>query len=222
MAQRPRSRWIITIDGPAAAGKSTAARLLASTLGLRYLDTGAMYRAATWKALRDGVDLSDDAALTATARALRLEMPMSGRVLADGIDVTEAIRGADVTRNVSRVAEVTGVRREMVARQRALASQEGLVAEGRDMATVVFPDADFKFYLDASEGERARRRAREIVEKGGRADLAVVEAEIQRRDRWDSTREVSPLRQGEDTLRIETTHLTPDAVLGAILEELGR
>ncbi|MBI1849070.1 MAG: (d)CMP kinase [Planctomycetes bacterium] len=211
---------MITIDGPAGAGKSTAARSLANDLGLRYLDTGAMYRAVTWIALRDQVDFSSDAALEAAAKALRLDMPADGRVVAAGVDVTRDIRNAEVTRNVSRVAAVSGVRRVMVERQRAFAVEGGLVAEGRDMATVVFPDADFKFYLDASPTERAKRRVQEIHERGGEASLADVEADIRRRDAYDSSREASPLRRGTDTLYVDTTHLDPRAVVQALLEKV--
>ena len=212
--------WIITIDGPAGAGKSTAAKALASKLGLRYLDTGAMYRAVTWKALRERIDLTNDAVLEAAARSIRLEMPASGRVIADGLDVTEAIRSAEVTRSVSRIAAVAGVRRAMVEKQRVFAAEGGIVAEGRDMSTVVFPDADFKFYLDASPEVRARRRVMEIRERGGEADLAQVEADIHRRDTLDSNRDTSPLRRGEDTHYLDTKNLDPAATLKALLEKV--
>jgi cytidylate kinase len=220
VAKRPRHRWIITIDGPAGAGKSTAARGLAQKLGLRYLDTGAMYRAVTWKALKEGTDLDDDRAVETQARALRLEMPASGRIVADGNDVTEAIRSPEVTRHVSRVAAIPRVRRVLVERQREFAREGGVVAEGRDMATVVFPDADYRFYLDASAAERARRRVREIEERGGSADVAEMEAAIRKRDRYDSTREDSPLRRSAGAIYLDTTHLGPEGVLQALLEKV--
>jgi CMP/dCMP kinase len=179
-----------------------------------------MYRAVTWRALRDGVDFESDVALEAAAAAIRLEMPADGRVVADGIDVTSDIRSAEVTRKVSRVAAVPGVRREMVRRQKEFAAEGGLVAEGRDMATVVFPDADFKFYLDASPGVRAARRVQEIRERGGVASLEEVEADIRRRDALDSTRKASPLRRAPDTIDVDTTDLGPDGVVQALLEKV--
>lgn len=201
---------VIAIDGPAGAGKSTVARALAARLGLEYLDTGAMYRAVTFAALRRGV-LDDAAAVAALARDVTLEVGEHG-VLVDGVDATAEIRSAEVTRQVSRVAANSAVRTELVARQREWAKvRGGGVIEGRDIASVVFPDAELKLYLTASPRVRAERR---VAEAGG--DVDEVEAQIAARDSYDSSRADSPLVQADGSRVVDTTGMSIDEVLGAI------
>lgn len=201
---------VIAIDGPAGAGKSTIARALAARLGLEYLDTGAMYRAVTFAAMRRGV-LDDDVAVAALAADVTLEVGEHG-VLVDGIDATTEIRTAEVTRNVSRVAANPAVRAEMVARQRVwAAARGGGVIEGRDIASVVFPDAELKLYLTASPRVRAERR---VAEAGG--DVDEMESAIAARDAYDSSREHSPLLQADGSRVVDTTGLSIDEVLATI------
>lgn len=203
---------VIAIDGPAGAGKSTIGKALARRLGLEYLDTGAMYRAVTAAALRRGVALDDLDAVGHLARGLDLEVGERG-VFADGHDVTAEIRGAEVTSAVSRVAANSAVRAELRARQRAWAEQRGGgVVEGRDIGTVVFPDAELKLYLTASPRVRAERR---VAEAGG--DVDEIEASIAARDQYDSTRADSPLREADGGVLVDTTGLGIEAVLAHIL-----
>ena len=203
---------VIAIDGPAGAGKSTIGKALARRLGLEYLDTGAMYRAVTAAALRRGVALDDLDAVGQLARGLDVEVGERG-VFADGHDVTAEIRGAEVTGAVSRVAANSAVRAELRARQRAWAEQRGGgVIEGRDIGTVVFPDAALKLYLTASPRVRAERR---VAEAGG--DVDEIEASIATRDQYDTTRADSPLREADGAVLVDTTGLGIDAVLAHIL-----
>lgn len=203
---------VIAIDGPAGAGKSTIGKALACRLGLEYLDTGAMYRAVTAAALRRGVALDDLDAVGRLADGIDLEVSDRG-VFADGHDVTAEIRGAEVTGAVSRVAANSAVRAELRARQRAWAEQRGGgVVEGRDIGTVVFPDAVLKLYLTASPRVRAERR---VAEAGG--DVDEIEASIAARDRYDSTRADSPLREADGAVLVDTTGHGIDAVLAHIL-----
>lgn len=208
---------IIAIDGPAGAGKSTVARELARVLGITYLDTGAMYRAVTLSALERGVDPADAEACGALARALELAFDEHSRILIDGVPGEPAIRSERVTTRVSQVSAHPGVREAVVARQRALADQRDLVAEGRDTTTVVFPEAEHKFFLTADEAERARRRARELGEPGAVED---VRRSMSERDRLDSTRAHSPLRQDPDAVRIDTDGLDVQSVVRRILAVL--
>jgi cytidylate kinase len=215
------SRLIVAIDGPAGAGKSTVAKAVAHQLGLLFLDTGAMYRAVTWKAMQDGIPLDDEAALTRLARAAEIALIPSetgDRVLIDGQDVTEAIRDPQVTRNVSQVSAHPGVREVLVDRQRELGKNGGVVAEGRDIGTVVFPQAPVKIFLVASPMERARRRAKDLEAKGHAVDLQELAAEIARRDAYDSNRAVSPLKEAPDAVRVDTDALTRDQVIERVLE----
>jgi cytidylate kinase len=205
---------IIAIDGPAGAGKSTVAREVARALGLVYLDTGAMYRAVTLSALEGGIDPADGEACGRLACELDLTFDQSGHVHIDGRPGEPAIRGAEVTGAVSTVSAHASVRRAVVAMQRALAQSRGLVAEGRDTTTVVFPDADHKFFLTASESERARRRAREL---GQENRIESVQDELERRDRQDSSRAHSPLVQAPDAHLVETDGMDVDAVVACIL-----
>ncbi|MFO0796408.1 MAG: (d)CMP kinase [Gemmataceae bacterium] len=204
---------IVTIDGPAGSGKSTAARGLAARLGFDYLDTGAMFRAV-------GLALRDAADVDAVLAALRLEMP-PGRVLLDGRDVTAAIRTPAAAQAASRVATVPAVRRFLAAEQRRVAEGRDMVCEGRDQGTAVFPDAACKFYLVADPLARAERRHRELVAKGEAVMLADVLAQQQERDVRDAGRAAAPMRPADDAVVIDTTGLSPDDVL-ARLEEVVR
>jgi cytidylate kinase len=204
---------VIAIDGPAGAGKSSVARRLAGDLGWAYLDTGAMYRAVTLAALERGADLEDGRALAALASSLALEVRADGTVRLGARDVTREIRSPEVTAGVSLVAAVPEVRAAMVAHQRRFAERNGrVVAEGRDIGTVVFPDARVKIYLDAAPEERAGRRAAELGARGADADLRAVREGIERRDRLDSSRAASPLRRAEDAWYLDTTGLTLEQV----------
>ncbi len=209
---------IVTIDGPAGAGKSTAARLLAKKLGCRYLDSGATYRVVALLAQRRGIDPQDDEALARLCEEVDIEFREGGqRVMVGGEDLTEEIRRPEVGMGASLLSQRKVVREAMARLQRRLA-RGGAVAEGRDMGTVVFPEAQVKFYLDATLKERARRRYRELKERGMEADFASVLEEIRQRDHQDSTRELSPLRQAPDAVRIDSTHLSPEEVVQRMLE----
>ena len=212
-------RRVVTIDGPAGAGKSTVARLLADRLGWRLLDTGAMYRAVAFLALRERVDLESAEALGELADRVEVRLP-PGRVLLDGEDVTGSIRGAEVTRATSSVADSPRVRGRLVAWQRAFAAEHDTVTEGRDQGTIVFPAADRKFFLTASLDERARRRRDEIAARGEPADLAGVLDDVRRRDLRDESRAIAPLRPADDALVVDTTGLELDRVVDRLWREL--
>jgi cytidylate kinase len=215
------SRLIVAIDGPAGAGKSTVARMVGRRLGLLFLDTGAMYRAVTWKALTEGVPLDDAEAMTRLARNSQIELLPSDagdRVRIDGQDVTEAIRSPEVTRHVSQVAAHAGVREVLVERQRELGKSGDVIAEGRDIGTVVFPQASVKIFLVASPMERARRRAKDLEAMGQDVDLDALAAEIARRDAYDSSRAVSPLKPAPDAIHLDTDAMTREQVVERILE----
>jgi cytidylate kinase len=216
-------RLTITIDGPAASGKSTVADRLAQRLGYLYVDTGVMYRAVTWAALDRGYAIEDEAAVSALAEALLIEVrPPSandGRqydVLADGVDITWPIREAAVNRAVSPVATYRGVRAALTQQQRRLAAQGGVIMVGRDIGTVVLPGAEVKVYLDATVEERARRRHLEVIARGQPSDYQQVLADLQRRDHIDSTREQAPLSIPADAIVIDSTHMTVDEVVASI------
>jgi len=216
----------IAIDGPAASGKSTIGGLLSERLGYLYLDTGAMYRAVTWVALERGLDIGDEEALSALARSLEIEITRPGvndgrqyTVLADGDDVTWEIRGPDVDRHVSPVSACAGVRRALTEQQRRIAQRGRVVMVGRDIGTVVIPDADLKIYLDASPEVRARRRFLELVERGEEADYDEMLSDMVRRDRIDSQREVAPLKAAQDAIVVDTDNLSIGEVLD-VIEEL--
>lgn len=212
----------IAIDGPAASGKSTVGESLAERLDYLFFDTGVMYRAVTWAALERDLSVDDEEQVTALAERLEIEVTDAesddGRpytVLADGLDVTWAIRAPAVDANVSMVSTYRGVRRALVAKQRRIASNKPVVMVGRDIGTVVLPEADLKIYLDASVEERARRRWLEMEERGQTADYRAVLDSMRRRDRIDSNRDISPLRAAQDAVRIDTTALGIEEVVDA-------
>lgn len=214
-------KLIIAIDGPSGAGKGTIARTLSSQLGYRHVDTGAMYRAVGWKAYRDGISLDDEAGVAAVATRANLIVE-NGRVEIDGHDVTRAIRTPEVDKIAAAVARLPRVREVLVARQRELGLSGGVVMEGRDIGTVVFPHADVKVYLDASAEERARRRANDAAHTGSQAGQAAVAEAIAARDKSDTTRAVSPLTLASDAVRIDTTGLAIEAVVARVLELVRR
>ena len=214
----------IAIDGPAGAGKSTVARRVASALQLTYIDTGAMYRAVAWKALQTSVDTTDAVALTALARTLRLQFSaltpdMQQRVQVDGEDATGAIRTPQVSSLTSTISAFPDLRRVIVEQQRQMGQQDarGVVLEGRDIGTVVFPDATLKIFLTAGDEERARRRVEELQAKGMRVDYAQTLAEQRERDARDSQRADSPLVAASDAIILNTDGLSIDAVVERIL-----
>jgi len=208
---------VIAIDGPAGSGKSTVAKAVALRLGLEYLDTGAMYRSVAFASLRGGVDPEDAEVVGNLSRNIDLDIDPSGKVTVDGVDATIEIRGPEVTRAVSIVAANPGVRSEMRARQRQwVAKRGGGVMEGRDIGTVVFPEARLKVYLDASPEVRAARRSKEV------SDLSyeTVATDLARRDALDQNRAHDPLRTAEDAVVIDTSNLTVDQIVDAIMEHL--
>jgi len=208
---------IIAIDGPAGAGKSTVAKALAAALDVEYLDTGAMYRAVTWAVLDRGVPLDDPVAVASIATQIHIDLAPDGSVVVDGIDVTTAIRNPEVSAKVSEVAAVPEVRTEMVGQQREWARKRGGgVLDGRDIGTAVFPNARLKVYLTASASARAARRA---LEKNTE-DRKAVQADMARRDAYDSTRSHDPLRQASDAYLVDTSAMTVDEVIAVIVAEL--
>ncbi len=214
---------IIAIDGPAGSGKSTIAKLVAVKLDFLYIDTGAMYRALTLKAMQTGLDLKDEAVLVNLAKttSIKLQTQPDGktRVLLDNLDVTKQIRTPEVTNNISYIADVPGVREQMVKLQRAVghSAKKGAVLEGRDIGTVVFPDAEKKFYLDASVEERAHRRHKELLESGIERELNQIKEDIIVRDDKDKKRKVGTLKKAQDAVFVDTTNLTIQEVTEKVL-----
>ncbi len=229
--QRSRDAFpsCIAIDGPVASGKSAVGSRVARRLGYRFIDTGVMYRALTWLALDRKLDLHDEAALSRMAEQAKLtiapgppDAPEAARVLVDGVDVTDRLRSPDVGEAVSIVSRVAGVRKAMVALQRQLASEGAVVMAGRDIGTVVLPDAPVKVYLDASPEERVRRRHEELLASGRQSTPEEVSQELALRDAIDSGRDVSPLRPAEDATIIHTDRLSLDQVVEQIMELVAR
>jgi cytidylate kinase len=204
---------IIAIDGPSGAGKGTVARAVAARLGYRHVDTGAMYRAVAWRASHEGIELADENAVAAVGEQATFDLEQ-GRVIIDGHDVASLIRTPDIDRAAAIVARHPAVRRALVARQRAMAHLGGVVVEGRDIGTVVFPQADVKIYLDASPEERARRRAADPAHTSSKtARLSDVATALAERDKSDSTRAASPLTVAPDAIVIDTTGIpVPDVI----------
>lgn len=209
-------RLIIAIDGPSGAGKGTVARAVAAELGYHHVDSGAMYRAVGWKALNDGVPLDDEDALSALADRSRIEV--SAAVVAiDGHDVTKAIRTPEIDKAATSVARLPKVRAVLVARQRQMGADGGIVMEGRDIGTVVFPKADLKLYLDASAEERARRRANDPAHSSGTSGVAEVATMLSERDQIDRTRSTSPLYMADDAVLVDTTGQSISDVVASVL-----
>ena len=211
---------VVAIDGPAGAGKSTIAKLAAEKLGYAYIDTGAMYRSVAWKFLQTGKAFVE-ALISDFARTMIIEFKPEAsvnRVFVDGTEVTDAIRSSQVTANVSRVAAIGEVRQAMVAQQRRMGESGGVLMDGRDIGTVVFPNAQLKIFLTASVEERALRRYKELVAKGQQVDLAQLQEDIASRDKQDSERAISPLRQAEDALLLDTSDMNIEQVTARILQ----
>ena len=208
---------IVAIDGPSGAGKGTVAKAVAARLGYRHIDTGAMYRALAWKALHDGVDLADEAAVAALGERATFDVE-AGRIGIDGHDVAAAIRTPEMDKASATLARHPAVRHALVARQRSYGEGGGVVMEGRDIGTVVFPGADAKIYLDASPEERARRRAADPAHTSSKsAQLSEVATALAERDKSDSTRAVSPLAVAPDAVVIDTTGVPVDRVVEQVL-----
>ena len=215
---------IIAIDGPAASGKSTIGLRLANALGYLFFDTGVMYRAITWLALERGIDVRDEAAVTALAEKAQIDVAPASKpdgracdVLVNGQDITWEIRTRKVDENVSLVAAYRGVRRALSRQQRRIGQRGKIVMVGRDIGTVVLPDAHLKIYLDATAEERAKRRYEEIVARGGKPNYNEILKRVIERDRIDSTRDVAPLRAADDAIILNSNELTADQVFEQVL-----
>ncbi len=210
---------VVAIDGPAGAGKSTIAKLAAEKLGYAYIDTGAMYRSVAWKFLQTGAAF-DDAFISDLACTMVIDFKPEAkinRVFVDGTEVTDAIRTPEVTAIVSRVAAIGAVREAMVEQQRRMGTVGGVLMDGRDIGTVVFPNAQLKIFLTASVEERARRRYKEMLQKGQQVELAQLAADIAARDKADSERAIGPLRQAEDAILLDTSDMGISEVTEKIL-----
>lgn len=226
VANMPSGGLIVAVDGPSGTGKSTMCRALAKHMGAKYVDTGAMYRVATLAVLRAGVDPADTASVIEVTADLPLAVsddPDSTQVLLGGEDVKDEIRGREVTRHVSAVSAIPEVRVNLVELQRKLAREAGrAIVEGRDIGTVVLPDAPAKIFMTASAEVRAQRRYNQDISAGREADFDAVLADVQHRDDADSSRAASPLRPAEDAVLVDTSELTPDEVLKALTEVVER
>ena len=207
----------VAIDGPGASGKTTVGARVAGRLGFRFLDTGLTYRAATWAALGRGMDMEDDEALALMTRSLDIRITEASRVLVDGVDATDDLNTGEVDRSVSRVSAVRGVREALAPIQRRAAEDGPIVMVGRDICTVVLPDARTKVYLDASPEVRAGRRRAEIIRAGGCIEVEQVSDELRRRDTYDSGREESPLTVSDDAVVIDTSDLSVEEVVEQIV-----
>ncbi len=210
---------IIAIDGPAGAGKSTVAKLVARKFSLLYVDSGAMYRAVAWKALAEKIDITDEKAVARIAKQMKVELQPSDegtKVFVDGKEITSGIRTPEVTDASSKVATIAEVRETLVERQRAMGRTRGVVMEGRDIGTVVFPETPLKFYLDASVEKRAARRRKDLEQAGHRVTLEELEREVGERDRRDMTRAASPLTKIDDAIYIDTSDMSIEEVVQAI------
>ena len=215
---------IIAIDGPAGAGKSTVAKSVAHTLGFLYIDTGAMYRALTLKALEHKIDIKDHAKVIALAHQTAIDLKNNPggpiTVLLDGKDVSKEIRQPVITKFVSDVAKIKGVREVMLVMQRRLGKTRDSVLDGRDIGTVVFPDADKKFYIDAQFSERVNRRYKELIGLGENVTPQDIEADLRNRDTIDSTREFAPLKKADDAIYVDTTNMSIKEVVDTVLKSV--
>ncbi|AZR72753.1 cytidylate kinase [Anoxybacter fermentans] len=212
---------VIAIDGPAGAGKSTTAKEIALRLGYKYIDTGAMYRAVTLLALESGISMDSEEELTKLAEEAEINFaplrPERNTVYLNGRDVTDEIRSTSVNENVSLVAKIAGVRKALVKKQREMAQSGGVVMDGRDIGTVVLPQADLKIFLTASLETRARRRMNELQRRGENVELEEIKKNLRIRDYMDSAREIAPLRKAEDAIEIDTTGMTVEDVVNKII-----
>jgi cytidylate kinase len=221
--EKKKNGLVIAIDGPSGAGKSTVARLLAGRLGYIYIDTGAMYRSIGWKARRDSVDPANEAALSELCSRTEVTIKQDNsdlRFFVDTVDVTGLIRTPEMGMMASAVSKSPAVRARLLTLQRELGRHGGVVMDGRDIGTVVFPDADVKFYLDASAEERGKRRYRELKAKGMDVDVETITREIEVRDRQDSQRDLAPLKRADDAILIDSSRLSIDEVLDLMLNEI--
>ena len=214
-----RKKLIIAIDGPAGAGKSTIAKLVAKKLNYLYIDTGAMYRAITWKVLDEGINIKNIGKIIKVAGKVKIELRKT-KIYIDNKDITKEIRSANVTKNVNAVAAIKDVRKILRNKQREIGKNGGIVMEGRDIGTVVFPDADKKYYLDAKPIERAKRRWKELKDEGKDISLNYIAASIRSRDYRDRHRKESPLKKAKDAIVINSTHMTPDNVVKVIMNKI--
>ena len=211
-----RTKTIVAIDGPAGAGKSTIAKLVAQRIGADYIDTGAMYRAVALKLLRTGTDYNDPEALQAMLDGMDVDFS-EGRTILDGEDVSGLIRTPEISALASPSSGVPAVRYKLTSLQQAMGKRKSIVMDGRDIGTVVFPDADFKFYLTASADERARRRTEEMRAKGQEADFETIRADIIQRDYQDSHREFRPLKKAEGAVEIDSTDMSIESVVDTMM-----
>jgi CMP/dCMP kinase len=216
-------KLIVAIDGPAGAGKSTVAKRLADELGYTYMDTGAMYRAFAWKVMQEAIDLGDERNLRKILQETKIDLKKDDsrlRVFLDGVDITDRIRTPELSQTASKVSTLGAVRERMVELQRAMGREGGVVVEGRDIGTVVFPKAEVKIYLDASSEERARRRFEELRGRGKEINLKETLKEMDERDRRDRERELAPLRKAVDAVVIDSTKLDAEGVMERIMREV--
>ena len=222
---KKKNGLVIAIDGPSGAGKSTTARLLAERLGYIYIDTGAMYRSIGWKAKREGIDPEDERGLAELCARTAVTIKKDNKdpkIFVDGIDVSGEIRTPDMGMMASAVSKSPAVRARLLTLQRELGENGGVVMDGRDIGTVVFPEADMKFYLDASAEERGRRRFVELRSKGMDVDRAQITQEIRERDRQDSGRKIAPLRKADDAVLIDSSDMSIDEVLHRMISEIAK
>ncbi len=216
---------VIAIDGPAGAGKSTTARALAAELSYLYLDTGALYRAITWKMIQEKIDLNHLSEVASLCEGIDLSLTVTGeknQVWVDGVNVTAFLRDPAVTKLSSTVSALAPVRKKLLAIQQQVGQKGGIVAEGRDIATVVFPDADLKFYFDADADVRGLRRYKDLKKQGIKTNISSTTQDLKTRDSKDTSRKLSPLKKHDDAIVLDTTDLNPDEVLQAILKEVAR
>jgi CMP/dCMP kinase len=207
----------VAIDGPSASGKSTIAKRLAKELGYIHIDTGAMYRCVAYLAIKSNIDLSDEKSLGEMAETMDIQLSTDGRVFLDKADVTDAIRDEDISIGASKVSIYANVRRAMVKRQQKMAEIKGFIVDGRDIGTVVLPDAELKIFQTASASSRAKRRYKENLQKGIDSDFELLKSEIEQRDYQDTHRKESPLKKADDAIEIDTSEMTVEQVVSTII-----
>jgi len=225
LEKKPKKRLVIAIDGPAGAGKSTTARALAAALSYLYLDTGALYRAITWKIIQEKIDPGDIAAIASLCASLDLTLSVTGEkneVWVNGMNVTAFLRDPAVTKLSSSISALSPVRKKLLTIQQKAGEKGGIIAEGRDIGTVVFPNADLKFYFDADPGVRGMRRCKDLKKQGIQTNISSTTQDLKARDLKDRSRALAPLKKGNDAIVIDTTHLNPGEVVQAILKEVAK